>query len=75
MSPSSLQIAIVVLIVILLFGASRLGSIGKGLGEGIRNFKKGVTGDAEEDKTPKQMTDGDKSGETSSTKSETKEQV
>ena len=75
MSPSPLQIAIVVLIVILLFGASRLGSIGKGLGEGIRNFKKGVTGEADEDKTPTQMTEGDKPADTSSTKSETKEHV
>jgi len=75
MSPSPLQIAIVVLIILLLFGASRLGSIGKGLGEGIRNFKKGVTGDGDEDKTPKQMTEGDKPADTSSTKSETKEHV
>jgi sec-independent protein translocase protein TatA len=75
MSPSPLQIAIVVLIVLLLFGASRLGSIGKGLGEGIRNFKKGVSGDADEDKSPKQMTEGDKSDDPSGTKSETKEHV
>ncbi len=75
MSPSPLQIAIVVLIIILLFGASRLGSIGKGLGEGIKNFKKGISGESDEDKTPKQMTEGDKPAEKSSTKSETKEQV
>jgi sec-independent protein translocase protein TatA len=33
MSPSLIQ---------LLFGASRLSEIGKGLGSGIRNFKKGL---------------------------------
>jgi sec-independent protein translocase protein TatA len=33
------------LIVLVLFGAGRLAGIGKGLGEGIRNFKKGVKED------------------------------
>lgn len=75
MSPSPLQIGIVILIIILLFGASRLGSIGKGLGEGIRNFKKGVSGDLEEDKPPKQMTEGDKSADGTSTESKSKERV
>jgi sec-independent protein translocase protein TatA len=37
----------VILVVLLLFGASRLGDVGKGLGEGIRNFKKGLGGDDE----------------------------
>lgn len=46
MSPSPLQLLIVGAIVILLFGARRFSDLGKGLGEGIRNFKKGV---AEED--------------------------
>jgi sec-independent protein translocase protein TatA len=36
---------LVALVVLLLFGGSRLGDIGKGLGEGIRNFKKGITDD------------------------------
>jgi sec-independent protein translocase protein TatA len=36
------ELMIVFLIIIVLFGASRLPQIGKGLGEGIRNFKKGV---------------------------------
>ncbi len=31
----------------LLFGASKLPKLGKGLGEGIRNFKKGITGELE----------------------------
>ena len=37
------QIAIIVLLVVMLFGAGRIASIGKGLGEGIRNFKKGLS--------------------------------
>lgn len=36
------QIAIVLLIVVLLFGAKKLPQIGKGMGEAIRNFKKSV---------------------------------
>jgi sec-independent protein translocase protein TatA len=45
MSPSPVQLLIVALIVLVLFGASRLGDLGKGLGEGIRNFKKGISDD------------------------------
>lgn len=36
------ELMIIFLIIVLLFGASRLPQIGKGLGEGIRNFKKGM---------------------------------
>ena len=50
------EMFIVFLIVIVLFGASRLPPIGKGLGEGIKNFKKGMKGDDTpdqlEEKTP-----------------------
>jgi sec-independent protein translocase protein TatA len=42
---------LVLLVVLLLFGASRLSEIGKGLGEGIKNFKKGLSDDANDDKT------------------------
>ena len=33
---------VVLLIVLVLFGAGRLSDIGKGLGEGIKNFKKSM---------------------------------
>lgn len=50
------ELFVVFLIVIVLFGASRLPQIGKGLGEGIKNFKKGLKGDETpdqlEEKTP-----------------------
>jgi sec-independent protein translocase protein TatA len=51
------QIVIILLVVLLLFGASRLGDIGKGLGEGIKNFKKGVSDDSDDEKTeePKRL--------------------
>lgn len=45
MSPGPWQIVIIAVVILVLFGASRLGDIGKGLGEGIRNFKKGISDD------------------------------
>lgn len=39
------ELILVALIALLLFGASRLADIGKGLGEGIKNFKKGIRDD------------------------------
>ncbi|MDJ0763708.1 MAG: twin-arginine translocase TatA/TatE family subunit [Myxococcota bacterium] len=35
--------------VLLLFGATRLPKLGKGLGEGIRNFKSGLMGSKDQD--------------------------
>jgi sec-independent protein translocase protein TatA len=48
MAPGPTQILIIALIVLLLFGATRLSEIGKGLGEGIRNFKKGIQDDPDD---------------------------
>ncbi len=39
------QIAIVVLVILIIFGAGRLGKVGKGLGQGIRDFKRGIMND------------------------------
>jgi sec-independent protein translocase protein TatA len=36
---------VIALIALLLFGAGRIADIGKGLGEGIKNFKKGLHDD------------------------------
>ena len=36
------EILIIGLIALVLFGGGRIASMGKGLGEGIRNFKKGL---------------------------------
>ena len=45
MSPSLWQLLIVGGIVIILFGSKRLPGLGKSLGEGIKNFKKGISED------------------------------
>lgn len=48
MSMGPWQIVIIAVVILVLFGASRLGDIGKGLGEGIKNFKKGIADDGTE---------------------------
>jgi sec-independent protein translocase protein TatA len=45
------EIILILVIVILIFGTSRIPELGRGLGEGIRNFKKSVRGD-DGDKKP-----------------------
>ncbi|MBM3939467.1 MAG: twin-arginine translocase TatA/TatE family subunit [SAR202 cluster bacterium] len=41
------ELIIVLVIVLVIFGASRLADIGGSLGKGIREFKKGATGEDE----------------------------
>jgi sec-independent protein translocase protein TatA len=42
------ELLVILVIALLIFGPGRLADIGKGLGEGIRNFKSGVKeGEAE----------------------------
>jgi sec-independent protein translocase protein TatA len=42
------ELVIVLVIVLLIFGVGRLGKLGKDLGEGIREFRKGISSDGEE---------------------------
>jgi sec-independent protein translocase protein TatA len=44
------EMIILLVIVLILFGGSRLPSLMKGMGEGIRNFKQGVNEDPDEKK-------------------------
>ncbi|WP_394850190.1 twin-arginine translocase TatA/TatE family subunit [Pendulispora brunnea] len=39
------HLLLVLFVALLLFGGSRVSALGKGLGEGIRNFKKGLQDD------------------------------
>ena len=41
------ELLLILLLAVLIFGASRLPDIGKGLGKGISNFKKSVKGEDE----------------------------
>jgi sec-independent protein translocase protein TatA len=45
------ELLIIALIALLLFGAGRIADIGKGLGQGIKNFKEGLK-EAGEDAKP-----------------------
>ena len=47
-SMSPIHWLIVLLVVLLVFGPKRLASLGKGMGEGIRSFREGISGDADQ---------------------------
>jgi sec-independent protein translocase protein TatA len=49
-SLSPIHWLIVIVIVLLVFGPGRLAGVGKGLGEGIRQFKKGLNDGDDPDK-------------------------
>lgn len=51
------ELLIVLVIVVLLFGAGKLPQIGSGLGEGIRNFRKSMKDKNEVDVTPTKTDD------------------
>lgn len=44
------ELIVLLIIVFFLFGAKRLPEMGKGIGEGIRNFKKSMKHDESEEK-------------------------
>lgn len=52
------ELLVILIIIVVLFGARRLPEIGSGIGKGIQNFKKATT-EVEEDKTEK-LEDGEK---------------
>ena len=45
MSLGPLEIGLIVLLIALVFGAKRLPGLGRAVGEGMREFKGGITGD------------------------------
>jgi sec-independent protein translocase protein TatA len=47
------ELIVILVIVVILFGATKLPQIGKGIGEAIRNFKKATSEPPEIDVTPK----------------------
>ncbi|HEX6739983.1 MAG TPA: twin-arginine translocase TatA/TatE family subunit [Vicinamibacteria bacterium] len=46
------ELLVIFLLLVLIFGASRIPELGKGLGEGIKNFKRGMKGGDEDEKKP-----------------------
>jgi len=51
MAPGPLQILIVVLLLLVVFGASRLPNIAENLAKGIKSFKSGLKDDDDEPKS------------------------
>jgi sec-independent protein translocase protein TatA len=50
-APGGWELIIILVIVLILFGANRLPQLAKGMGESIRNFKQGMAeAEAEDDK-------------------------
>ena len=54
------QIAIVVILVVLLFGRGKISSLMGDVAKGIKSFKKGMASDATEDSEPKNISDDNK---------------
>jgi sec-independent protein translocase protein TatA len=52
------ELIIILIIVVILFGARRLPEIGKGIGEAIKNFKKSTSEPDEIDVTPDKKNEG-----------------
>jgi sec-independent protein translocase protein TatA len=44
------ELLLILLLIVVLFGTSRIPELGRGLGEGIKNFKKGLKGEEEQKK-------------------------
>ena len=49
------ELVVILVIIMIIFGANKLPQIGSGLANGIRNFKKGINEKEEADVTPKQI--------------------
>ena len=49
------ELLVILVIVLIIFGANKLPQIGEGLGKGIRNFKKNIKDKEEIDMTPKNI--------------------
>ena len=51
--PGIGELVVILLIVLVLFGANKVPSIAKNIGSGIREFKKSLNGESDEDKDTK----------------------
>ncbi len=58
------ELLLILGVALLLFGAGRISDIGKGLGEGIKNFKKGLKEEDPPKQLPKKEDDGSEKSST-----------
>ena len=57
MAPSLTQIAVVIVLVVLLFGRGKISSIMGDIAKGIKCFKKGMSSDATDESEPKNISE------------------
>ena len=53
------ELIIILVLVLIIFGAGKLPELGRTLGSGIRNFNKSIRGDGEEETPPAELPPGD----------------
>lgn len=70
--PSGMELVIIVIIILILFGGKKIPELAKGLGSGIRNFKKAIKEDDNEEVAENKPTETDKKAEIPTQKEETK---
>jgi sec-independent protein translocase protein TatA len=54
------ELILIVLIIVIIFGARKLPELGKSLGQGIKNFKKSISSEEKEEKDKKSLEDKNK---------------
>ena len=70
--PSGMELVIIVIIILILFGGKKIPELAKGLGSGIRNFKKAIKEDDNNEEVANKPTETDKKAEIPTQKEETK---
>ncbi|BAK74488.1 MAG: twin-arginine translocase TatA/TatE family subunit [Arcobacter sp.] len=72
--PGGMEWLLIALVVLLLFGGKKIPELAKGLGSGIKNFKKAVKDDEDEIADAKKVDEIEKKSEVNATdKNETKQ--
>ena len=69
--PGGMEWLLIALVVLLLFGGKKIPELAKGLGSGIKNFKKAVKDDEDEVAEVKKSDEIEKKAETTVNKNET----
>ncbi len=52
-----MELVLIILIIVIIFGARKLPELGKSLGEGIKNFRKSITSKEKENEPPPDKTE------------------
>jgi sec-independent protein translocase protein TatA len=72
------ELIIILVIILIIFGAGKLPEIGSGIGKGIKNFKKATSGDLEEGaepQEPEKLEGGDRTGGAETSKAENEKEA